>query len=234
MKSKYYLDQTKIYHDKKYRQKGLNFQRKHPNEDVIRFENKFLKKKSLILDIGCGTGRNLIYLIKKNHFVHGIDFSSEALNLLNKLLLKEKIKKYQYKLILDSIISLEKIEIKYDAVIDCLTSYSLIKKDFEKYIDNVSKKLNYNGHFHLQTLSKKADIFKKSYPAKIYNQNSIKKILRKNAPFYGDEYLFTFYSRKEIKKILKRKFKKVNIETHSRTYRNSKEFFEYFVINCKK
>ena len=233
-KKKDYLAQTKLYHNKKYKQKGLNFQRKHPNEDIIRFESKFLKRKSLVLDIGCGTGRNLLYLIKKKHIVHGIDFSIEALDLLKKILKKEKIKKYQCKLFLDSIPSMKKLIKKYDVIIDCFTSYSLIKKDFEKYIFNIHNKLNYNGYFHLQTLSKKSDIFKKHFPAQIFKKNSIKKILRKYDPFYGDDYLFSFYSKNEIKKILKKKFKKVVIETHSRTYRNSKEFFEYFVIDCKK
>ena len=90
-KKKDYLVQTKVYHNKKYKQKGLNFQRKHPNEDIIRFESKFLKRKSFVLDIGCGTGRNLLYLIKKKHTVHGIDFSIEALDLLKKILKKEKL-----------------------------------------------------------------------------------------------------------------------------------------------
>ena len=60
------------------------------------------------------------------------------------------------------------------------------------------------------------------------------RIKRKTAPFYGDEYLFTFYSKNEIKKILSKYFKEVNIEIHSRTYRNSKEFLEFFVIDCRK
>ena len=162
MPIKDYINNTKKFHDKKYLSKGYNFQRKFPNEDVIRFENKFLKKSSKILDIGCGTGRNVTYLIKKKHTVHCLDFSNHAINLLKKLLKKKKLNKSKYKLIIDSIPKMKKVNDNYDAIIDCFTSYALIKKDFEIYIENIYKRLKKSGVIHLQILSKKSDLFKKS------------------------------------------------------------------------
>ena len=80
-----YLEETKIYHNRLYKKLKYSFQRKFPNEDVIRFANQYLKKSSKILDIGSGTGRNAIFLINQNHKVDCLDFSGEALNLLKKI-----------------------------------------------------------------------------------------------------------------------------------------------------
>ena len=228
-----YLIETRNFHDKQFRKFKYSFQREFPNEDIIRFEKKFLKKKSKILDIGSGTGRNAVFLIKKKHVVHCLDFSKEAIILLKKLFKQKKISK-KNRIFLDNIPHLKKVSKNYNAVIDCFTSYSLTKKDFITYINNIKQKIKNKGYFHLQILSKNSQLFKKVYPAKIILGNSIMRIKRKTAPFYGDKYLFTFYSRNEIKKILSKNFKKVNIEIHSRTYRNSKEFLEFFVIECRK
>lgn len=228
-----YLEETKIYHDQLYRRLKYSFQRKFPNEDVIRFANQHLKKSSKILDIGSGTGRNAIFLINQNHKVDCLDFSGEALNLLKKIYKKKKISNSN-KIIKDYIPSLTKVKTQYDAVIDCFTSYSLTSDDFKVYIKNVFTKLKRGGVFHLQTLSKNSDLFKKTYPAKIIFKNSLNRIKRQSAPFYGDEYLFTFYKKNEILKILQKVFKKIKIETHSRTYRNGKEYFEYFIVDCRK
>ena len=90
---KQYLFETKSYHEKKYKELGYSFQRKLPNEDIIRFTVKYLKKKSKILDIGCGTGRNAIYLIELNHTVDCLDFSENGINLLKLLFKKKKLVK---------------------------------------------------------------------------------------------------------------------------------------------
>ncbi len=228
-----YLTETKNFHNQQYKKLKYSFQREFPNEDVIRFEKKFLKKKSKILDVGCGTGRNAIFLTEKNHIVHCMDFSKESIILLKKKFKKKKIN-MRNKIFLDFIPSMDKVSENYDAIVDCFTSYSLTKSDFIYYISNVSKKIKKKGLFHLQILSKSSDLFKKPFPAKIVFSNSIKRILRKTSPFYGDKYLFSFYSKNEIKEILSKHFKKVNIEVNSRTYRNNKEFLEFFVIDCEK
>jgi len=111
---------------------------------------------------------------------------------------------------------------RYDVVIDCFTSYTLIQKDFYLYLKNVFRVLKDNGKFHLQAFSTKSDLFR----------NSIKRF---NSPFPSDDYLFTFYNKSKIKKLLSKSgFCEINIETHSRTYRNSNEYIEYFVIDSKK
>ena len=161
-----YLIETRNFHDKQFRKFKYSFQREFPNEDIIKNEKKFLKKKSKILDIGSGTGRNAVFLIKKKHVVHCLDFSKEAIILLKKLFKQKKISK-KNRIFLDNIPHLKKVSKNYNAVIDCFTSYSLTKKDFITYINNIKQKIKDKGYFHLQILSKNSQLFKKSTQQKL-------------------------------------------------------------------
>lgn len=224
-----YKNQTKNYHNRGFKEKGISFQRKYPNEDVIRFFYRYKLKNKKIIDLGCGNGRNSIFLLNNNCNVVAVDFSIEALNIL-----KTKIRnKKKISLLEDSMPYLKKVKGKFDFAIDCFSSYSLTEKDFKIYLKIISKKIKKNGVLHLQTLSTKSDIYKKFKPAEKF-KNSILSQKRKTSPFFGDEYLFSFYSKKKLTTLLKKFFKIISFEIHSRTYRNTSEHFEYFVIDCKK
>ena len=224
-----YILTTQKFHENNYKILGDDYQRKFPDENVIKFTKAFLKKKSKILDLGAGNGRNSIFLINEGHDVDVLDFSRNALNIIKKKI-KKKINFYY-----DYLPYLLKIKKKYDAIIDCFTSYALTQNDFRIYLKNVSKKINKNGFLHIQTLSQESDLFKKYKPAKKIEKYSLQTIERGNSPFPNDKYLFTFYNCNQLRKELKKnKFYRINIETYSKTYRNSKEYFEYFVINCQK
>jgi len=60
----------------------------NPSLAVIEFEKRLVKigslKKSKILDVGCGNGRNAIYLAQKGYLVNAIDFSKNAIALARK------------------------------------------------------------------------------------------------------------------------------------------------------
>ena len=226
-----YLQKTKNYHDKKYKELGVYFQRKHANEDVIRFFYKHKLKGKKILDIGCGSGRNSIFLLNENCSVVALDFSTVGINIFKKKIRYNKTKKL--KLIVDTMPYLKKVKGKFDSVIDCFSSYCLIKTDFKIYLGNIRKRLKKNGIYHLQILSKNSDIYKNFKPARKIG-NSILSQKRKSSPFFGDEYLFSFYSKTELIKLLQKFFKISSFEIFSRTYRNTSEHFEYFVIECKK
>ncbi len=226
-----YLQKTKNFHDKKYRELGIFFQRKYANEDVIRFFYKHKLKGKKILDIGCGSGRNSIFLLNENCSVVALDFSSEGINVFKKKIKNKKNKKL--KLIVDTMPNLKKVKGKFDSVIDCFSSYCLTKTDFKIYLGNIRRKLKKNGIYHLQILSKNSDIYKNFKPANKIG-NSILSQKRKSSPFFGDEYLFSFYSKVELFKLLKFFFNISSFEIFSRTYRNTSEYFEYFIIECKK
>lgn len=64
----------------------------YPNEEIIRFVSKYIRKRTGIneftnlnnmnkcLDLGCGTGRHVIYLDNMKFEAYGIDISKEAIS----------------------------------------------------------------------------------------------------------------------------------------------------------
>ncbi len=71
--------------DRIFEKKGKVFRR--PNRDVVEI-SKIFKEKGVrkILDIGCGTGRHLVYLSKQGFKMFGFDSSPEALSISEKWL----------------------------------------------------------------------------------------------------------------------------------------------------
>ena len=74
-----------------YKQKGIIFEELH--QDMPRliqvFERHEVKK---VLDLGCGSGRHLIYLAKHGFTVYGFDSSKTAIKLARELLKREDLR----------------------------------------------------------------------------------------------------------------------------------------------
>ncbi len=64
--------------DDHYREKGMEGQRKYPNEPMLRFLAT-LPKEGHVLELGCGTGANLWAIAKEGFKAYGIDSSTHAL-----------------------------------------------------------------------------------------------------------------------------------------------------------
>jgi SAM-dependent methyltransferase len=71
----------------------------YPNEDVIRFFQKYIKKSSInnkkVLDLGCGVGRHINFFIENGYYPIGVDISNIALKACKSILNSKgyKIKK---------------------------------------------------------------------------------------------------------------------------------------------
>lgn len=66
--------------------------RKKPFPEVIETAEEWRKKFKTILDIGCGTGRHLIPLVKLGFNVVGIDFSKEMIKIAKNKIKENKLK----------------------------------------------------------------------------------------------------------------------------------------------
>ena len=66
-----------------------------PRNAVVRF-SKLLKKQKMkrVLDLGCGSGRHVVYLAKKKFFVVGSDIAPTALKLTSKWCKKENVENF--------------------------------------------------------------------------------------------------------------------------------------------
>ncbi|MFX0105839.1 MAG: class I SAM-dependent methyltransferase [Candidatus Hodarchaeota archaeon] len=77
--------------DEIFSEEGRVFTEPHP--DIERITNLFKKRGfKRVLDLGCGTGRHLIYLSKKGFEVYGLDASPKALEIAKKWLSEENEK----------------------------------------------------------------------------------------------------------------------------------------------
>lgn len=61
-----------------YRDKSVSTFHKGPTADVARFYGSF-KEQSVILDVGCGEGRNSIFLAGQGHAIDAFDLSEEGI-----------------------------------------------------------------------------------------------------------------------------------------------------------
>ena len=77
--------------DKIFKKHGKVFLK--PQEDISKISKIFKKNKiKSILDLGCGTGRHIIYFTKKKFDVYGIDVARKGIDITRAWLKKEKIR----------------------------------------------------------------------------------------------------------------------------------------------
>jgi len=99
-----------------------------------------------ILDIGCGTGANVIYLTEQGLDITGIDFSEMAIM---------KARDYAKRLGIEAtffvrdFFNLPKDEQKYDTIIDCGLYHSLTYNDKGRYAEVIESLLNPGGTLNM-------------------------------------------------------------------------------------
>lgn len=156
------------------------------------FVNNFLKKKKTkIVDVGCGNGRDLIFFKRKKFDFIGIDLSNNASQLIKKKLKKTEDKnkifnddfvKFNYK---------KKIKNKF-SIYSRFTWHTINKKNESLFINKISNLSNLEYLF-IETRSIKDDLFGKGKKISKYE-------------FITDHYR-RFINKKELIKKLKKKFK---------------------------
>ena len=128
--------------DKIIKQYGKVFDK--PHEDIPKIV-KLFKKHNIkrVLDLGCGSGRHTVYLIKRNFDVYGIDISEAGIRIA-KDWLKKKGLKANFKT--GSIYKrLPYKENFFDAVISVQTIHHARIKNIRKVIKEIERVLKPNG-----------------------------------------------------------------------------------------
>tara|TARA_B100000963_G_C22622081_1_gene670445 strand:+ start:835 stop:1575 length:741 start_codon:yes stop_codon:yes gene_type:complete len=110
-------------------------------------------KNSLILDLGCGSGRHSVELNKMGYKVHGIDLSTKSLEIA------KPFENSRLKFIHADFRELD-FENKYDIVLNLFTSFGYFDKEKEhaQVFKKIFKSLKNNGHFVLDFLNTKKAI----------------------------------------------------------------------------
>ncbi|TYS68219.1 class I SAM-dependent methyltransferase [Sutcliffiella horikoshii] len=121
------------------------FQVKGPDENLVSYFEKGLLPKR-VLEIGCGPGRNAIYLAKKGCAVDAIDISENALSWAKERALSENVSiNFQQ----SSLFEYEVEPHTYDFIYDCGLFHHLAPHRRLSYIETITKALKKGGHFGL-------------------------------------------------------------------------------------
>jgi len=137
---------NKILHQKQY-------SREEPDENVVNFAKRLRKKKGLrILDLGCGAGRNQIYIAKQGFETYGTDISETGLTLTKSRLKQQRLTGH-----------LIKCDMKmqpytdscFDAIICLHTIYHQELKEIKKTISEIHRTLRKNGQLLVNFLSER-------------------------------------------------------------------------------
>ena len=142
--------------DKEYKNSDHLALSTNPSEDLQKFcrflergyEGEFLNPNESVLDLGCGNGRNLIYL--SNNFGmngFGYDISSEAISQAKKLSVGLPIE-YETRSIASEIPLPDESQ---TIVLDMMTSHFLVKEEREKLLNEIARVLKPGGWFFYKT-----------------------------------------------------------------------------------
>ncbi|NVM43324.1 MAG: class I SAM-dependent methyltransferase [Candidatus Lokiarchaeota archaeon] len=126
--------------------KGKYFTKSHP--DMERIANIFSENGiRRVLDLGCGTGRHLLFLLKKGFEVYGLDGSPSGIEIAKNWLAEEN---------LSSELVCQKIEHKFpyidgffDAVISIQVMHHNLMKDVLFTVNEIIRVLKPGGHMFL-------------------------------------------------------------------------------------
>jgi SAM-dependent methyltransferase len=146
---------TKTAWDKAFKKEGKIFV--EPQEDMPRIV-KFFKESGVrrVLDLGCGSGRHLVYLAKHGFEVYGIDIAKHGIEIAEDWLKKERLKAY---LEVDDIYDkLPYNDNFFDAVISTQALYHGKIEDIQRLIKEIERILRPEGLIFitfLKRLSKK-------------------------------------------------------------------------------
>ena len=113
-----------------------------PAPEIVRFIQG--RPPAHAIDIGCGTGTNLLYLARQKWAVTGIDFAPLAIEKAHK-----KLMEYPARLLVADVARLADLDLPgpYDLAIDMGCFHSLAKDDRVPYVSGLVKWLARGGMF---------------------------------------------------------------------------------------
>lgn len=187
------------------------------------------KSRFIGLEIGCGKGRNSIWLAEQGATVYGFDFSRAAIKVAHNRIHEGIVKNISF--IEHDAMELWPFEsASFDFVVDCFTSTDIEDEDGRKFVrSEIFRVLKPSGNFFLYTNSSNSEICKKMSE----DGNFIHK---KNSYFYPESDKFEkVYDLKELERCYK-KFKLVYFDVFERDsmINNQKYKWEHFWMVYQK
>jgi SAM-dependent methyltransferase len=225
------------WYEDSYRKQGFGAQRLYPNEEFLRFLGRRFfplspseRRRSRILEVGCGSCSNLWVLAKEGFDAYGIDISKNAIELGQRVLERWGGDAH---LNVGSMTSLAYPPEHFDAVCDIFSSVHLTHQDFLIFLGETYRVLKPGGIFFMYTPSAESDAFKRHAPAKMIDQFTLSGIYRKSSPFYGNFYPWRFADVHKLQIDLRRKGFGIDyVEKLTKSYRKMKENFQFLSVEA--
>ncbi len=123
-----------------------------PQKAIVKLEDAGEIKGS-VLDVGCGTGENSLFLASKGHDVWGIDLVEEAIERARQKAIERRLDA-MFKV--HSAFKLDLLGRTFDSVIDCGMFHSLGDDERLCFMDNLRAVLVPGGTYHMLCFSEKA------------------------------------------------------------------------------
>ncbi|WP_421378461.1 methyltransferase domain-containing protein [Bacillus salacetis] len=128
------------------RDKPVPFFEDLPDENLVEYVTKGMIKSGRVLELGCGPGRNAIYLAEKGFSVDAVDSSEQGIKWAKE---RSEYKKLDINFIQGNIFHLEFEERSYDVVYDSGCFHHIPPHRRMSYIDLVERALKPGGYFAL-------------------------------------------------------------------------------------
>lgn len=140
-----YSDYYKAY-EKRYKQvykENMLWSSTLPTPDVINFINDYkINKQDRILDLGCGEGRDAIYLLEKGYNVLAVDYSLSVIDMCNKLSSNKYKKHFRQFDIIEN-----EIEEKFNYIYSIAVLHMFVLREHRnKFLSFIKTHLTDNGH----------------------------------------------------------------------------------------
>jgi len=112
--------------------------------EVVAFADQYPPGRAL--DLGCGTGTNMIYLAERGWNTVGVDFAPRAIRAAQR---RVKHLDHNIDFFVDDVTRLDKVSGQFDFILDMGCYHSLDCVEQESYIKNLMRVLAQEGHYLL-------------------------------------------------------------------------------------
>jgi SAM-dependent methyltransferase len=123
----------------------------HPQGEIVRLAQSG-EIRGAVLDVGCGTGENSLFLAAEGHEVWGIDSAPLA---IEKARLKAKDRRLNAKFLVHGALDLPSIGRKFDSVIDSGLFHVLSDEEREVFARGLARVLRPGGTYFMLCFSDK-------------------------------------------------------------------------------
>ncbi len=167
---------------------------RYPYSDVVSLVKNLAKKKGRVLEIGSGTGNNLVFFAENGYETHGIDIDIEALS-YSKIFLREK--KVKATVAVADMAELPYKSNFFDIVLDRGSIQHNQLPKIKKIIAEAARVLKKGGLFMIVNMRSQED-------------SAAKNFLK--APTFKHYDYVHFTAKKELQQLLKNQFKIIHLE----------------------